>query len=799
MTSEPTTQLPAPLRIARFFMTRPWAGLLCIVLLLATAGLGLSQLQLRSDGAAIYPDDDPTVVRTRSDGERFGESEQIILLLTSRSEGPALASRQGLTYLKEVHRALTELAPKGARSLRSLADLPTPPESRGDSVFESYLSDIPEEPSELAALIDRIRRHPLADGLFLSSDGSAAAFYLPLDPSEPRDALANRLRTWIASQSEAGFDMRLTGPVIAETQLGDSVIRDLTWLAPAMLLAVVVLLIFSIATVGGVLVTLTELALVVACTLGAMGLAGVPVTLVTSILPVVLMATAVIDEIHLLERLQGYLSALPRRKVDAAAMREAVAASLKDIQSPLILTSLTTSIAFLSFLSASIAPVRHFGVFTALGILLAMASTFTLIPALILRLPPRWFIRTWQAPSLTASLPAAQDRLLARNHRWNFALGLIAVALLAPGLSRLSVQDSWIDNFSPESDLVTGERIFNDRFWGSYRFDLVLESSRPGFFLSPEGLAAAERIEAAALGAPHAGGAISYLTPFRILASGWGQEAALAGLPPADLEEMRQGIEELGTRINFRHYLDPEARRARLRIFVRDPDYQQGKDLERYLEQALPPLVQEAQLQFHFSGDLPTAVATVQAIVLSQLRSIGWTVVGVVLVLCLALRSLPRGLIVASPVLAAACIVLGAMGYLGLPLGIATSMFSALTIGVGVDFALHFWHRYWEERKAGRMHPLAFLTTLRSVGRAMRWNAAVLAFGFLVLTLSDLNPNRSLGFLLAAAMGASYCATLLLLPYLCRASGGGAAPLKRPQGAFAPALGDASRPGSSGR
>jgi len=89
-----------------------------------------------------------------------------------------------------------------------------------------------------------------------------------------------------------------------------------------------------------------------------------------------------------------------------------------------------------------------------------------------------------------------------------------------------------------------------------------------------------------------------------------------------------------------------------------------------------------------------------------------------------------------------------------------------------VDFALHYAYAYWRERRAGRDHDGAVLATLATAGRGVLWNALVLACGFLVLAFSALKPNASLGLLLAAAMVASYGATIVFLPELLRRWGG---------------------------
>jgi predicted RND superfamily exporter protein len=163
---------------------------------------------------------------------------------------------------------------------------------------------------------------------------------------------------------------------------------------------------------------------------------------------------------------------------------------------------------------------------------------------------------------------------------------------------------------------------------------------------------------------------------------------------------------------------------------------------------------------------LPVALEVVAAIVDNQLRSIAWALAGVALLLLVATRSVWKSVVGLVPVVVAILVLLGAMGMTGVPLGIATSMFAALTVGVGVDFALHFLHAHTRTEHSRQFGEGALVEALTTTGRAIRWNATVLGLGFLVLTLSSLAPNRSLGLLLGAAMISCYGATILLLPWL---------------------------------
>jgi len=773
-----------PIRaLARMSIRRP--GLVLLLLAVASAALvpGLLRLEVRTDGASIYPDGDPAVERTAEDRKTFLEPDQIILLATSRPGGPSLASPQGFAYLESLQHRFEKLPGIEPGHVRSIVTLIAPPESKITKLEINSFFDLWHQGGQsFPDLLARIRRLPVASGLFLSADGTAAAFYLPVAAGSRRaDALAEIQP--LTSASASPFDLRITGPVAAEIELGRAVIRDLGRLVPVMVLAVALLLALTLRTAGGVIVPLAQVLATLLWTLGLMGWCGIPVTLVTTVLPVLLMAMAMTDEIYLIERLQDHLAASGAALQGPglqgpARLRAALAASFDDLAAPLALISLSTAAGFFSFITASMPPLRHFGLFTGLGLLFGMLFTFTLAPALLAVLPARWVERKSverksverKSAAGGAPPPLAYERWTAERPRRAALAGLVLVAAAIPGLFRLAIEDSWIDNLDPRSPLVVAERIFNREFWGSYRYDIVISGAR-ALFDRPAGAAALEELHRFAKTAPHVGGAWSPLPPFEASAIGQGNPLPVSALPPREVQRARALTEVLRIRLDLGQILTFAGNAARVRLFVRNADYHRARELDRAVQDELDKLRRsppEPGLETHVSGDVPVALAVVGSIVGNQLRSIAGTALLIAAMLLAAFRGPRLALAVLAPVLAATLLVFAVMGYAGMPLGIATSMFAALTLGAGVDFAVQYTFAYLRERRAGRPHREAVLETLRTTGRGLRWNAVVLAFGIAVLTVSSIRPNASLGLLLAAALLISYAATLIFLPALLR-------------------------------
>jgi uncharacterized protein len=788
------------LGLARAALARPFLVLALIAVATAAVARGLFHLELRTDGAAIYPRDDPAVERTLADRQAFAEVDQIVLLVTSRPGGPRLDSAAGCRFLVWLQHALARVPGVELAGVRSAVTLIDPPESLQPLRIRTFFEEWTGGEAGLADVLARMRRLPVTGGLFLSAGGTAAAFYVPVGDRITRTELLADLQRFLATRAGAPFRLRLTGPVAAEVDLGEEVVRDLARLVPIMVAAVALLLALILRTVGGVLIPLAQVVATLVWTLGLMGSAGVPITLVTTVLPVLLMAMAMTDEIYLLERLQDHLAGLPpagaglapeaaaspweeavggERPAPGARQRVRLAAerAFADLVAPLVLISLATAAGFFSFLGAAMAPLRHLGLFTGAGLLLGMLFTFTLAPALMAALPASWLERRrgpGSGGSGGALLPF--ERWTVRRPR---AVALAAVGLLAvavPGLPRLRVEDSWIDNFDPRSPLVTAARRFDAEFWGSYRFDVVC-TGRAGTFWTPPAAALLEELQRWADRAPNVGGMVSVLPIFEAGARALGFRRPLSVLPARDLQQVGMLTEVLRLRLYLRDLLTLDAGRMRARLLVRHADYGKAQRLGEAFAAELPRLARAGPggpggpgvpIEVHASGEVPEALAVVAAIVGNQLRSIGWTAVLIAAMLLAALRSLRWTAVVMAPVLGATLLLFAGLGYAGVPLGIATSMFAALNLGAGVDFAVQYVYAYRRERRAGLDHAAAVTATLRTTGRGLRWNAIVLALGIAVLTLSSIKPNQSLGMLLALAILVSYASTLALLPELLR-------------------------------
>jgi hypothetical protein len=218
----------------------------------------------------------------------------------------------------------------------------------------------------------------------------------------------------------------------------------------------------------------------------------------------------------------------------------------------------------------------------------------------------------------------------------------------------------------------------------------------------------------------------------------------------------------------LRQAVDTNYARALLTVFMKDANY---ADTARLLEKLRA--YEREQLAPHgirlgFAGDVAVSQALIQGIVSTQVRSLGASLLGILLVTAWLGRSLRAGVYCVLPSALAVLVNFAVMGWAGIPLGVATSMFAGMTLGMGVDFAIHLLERFDLERRAGADLDTAIARTVGLVGPAVMVNALGIALGFGVLMLSQVPANARLGVLVVLGVTNCLIATLLALPVLLR-------------------------------
>lgn len=748
-------------RLVGISLDHPRLVLSVFVVCTLGCALGLPRLYLQTDGRSLFPPDHPALRFQKQADVTYATSDFLVIGISAR-QGGGVYTPAALNWLLGLTQRVETLPGVAAEEVRGLATVFSPIWSSGALYLEPPLGQRVRNAAEAA----EVRRIAAADPLFprilVSADGAGTAMYVPLREEADRRALFHRIEELAAAErrrlpaGERGdYDLHLLGPAAAESLLGEHVLKDLALLLPLSLLVVALIFWFWFRQLSIVVVGLEEAAAVVVMSLGCMGWMGKGISLVTVVMPVILATYCVADTVHVGQRFQLKCQAPGRTR------REALDETLDEILEPVVFTSGTTLAGFLAFAFSPIPPLRDFGLFCSLGLFFAVVVSVFVVPCTLLLSS---FGKQQSRPSVPWGLSSLLEKGMDVSARHPVAVLLLTVTvsgLIGLGAIRLRVQDSWVDNFSPASPLVHSDRWFNQRFVGSNVLNVVVDRGGAGAALEPEFLTSLAALQRRLATDPAVGGSLSLADQMgavgRTLEGGTRLPRSLA-----ESQEWALLLRMSGGSRNLDPYVDSAGGASNLWIFLNRADYRKTGQVMGIVQgfdwgAAGQPAVQ-------FTGDAYLGYLLVDMIANSQRSSLLASLLINLVVVWFMVRSIPASLLALLPVSLSILWNFGFMGWADLPLGIATSTFSAVALGIGVDYALHWLAKLRLSLDAGSSWSEAVQLTAGSTGGAILLNGLVLVFGFGLLFFSAVPPTKMLGLLMVVNTLCCQLTTLLVLP-----------------------------------
>ena len=415
--------------------------------------------------------------------------------------------------------------------------------------------------------------------------------------------------------------------------------------------------------------------------------------------------------------------------------------------------------------------------------------TFLLYPAALR--PLKTGSPSISSRDITAHITQAFAGVIERFGKLTLALYAILLVAAVIGITRLGVENRFIDYFKPSTEIYQGMVQIDKKLGGTTPLDIIINA--PQDFLDDQ--AAFEEEFGGALGS---GGlsADSYWFNSYELETVQAIHDYLDGLPETgkvlslattmDMMTQLNGGEPLSNfilsimykrlpadikSILIDPYMSDDGNQIRFSIRVIDSDQNLRRDA--LLKKVRTDLIEQFELepeQVHLSGLLVLYNNVLQSLFDSQIKTMGTVFIVIALMLAVLFRSIPLALIGVVPTLFAAASILGLMGWLGIPLDIMTITIAAITIGIGVDNTIHYTHRFVEEVTGdGPAHGdywAAMRNTHGSVGRAIYYTSITVTVGFSILALSNFVPITYFGLFTGLAMLLALIANLTLLPLL---------------------------------
>jgi len=757
---------------------------LLLIGLLAIVGTGLFVPSLTRDTTAdaFIDPASPALISQEEVEEIFGLADPIVVAVIDKDED-GVFDAETLSLVERLTEAIRRMPDIDPERVTSLATENQIVGVEDGLIVEGFFDrntehfqappGTEERAEEVRAAIEDF---PLYQGSLVARDGSATIIVAELldetTTTETYDAL---LEIVAKATIPDGVEIHIAGEGAVSGFLQTYIDRDAARLNPIAGIIITIVLLIAFMSVRSALLPNIIVLGTVSGSIGIMAAVGVDFYVITNGLIVNLIGIAVADSIHILSEFYSEQQADPK-----ADKRRIVARAMGRMWRPVTLTTVTTIAGFLALALASVMPpVRFFGIFGALGVFAAWVYSMTLLPSML----SLWPSKRLPFPFRVKKDGAAAESLSTRMMR-SFGAGVLAtpgwilgvsgllLVIGSYGASLVIADDARIENFKPSEPLYQADKAINSVMDGTYYLDVLVETDEPEGLYESANLRKMEALQEYLTTLPNVNGATSIVDYVKQLhrAVNEGQQSAYT-LPddPLLTAQLFFLYNASADPTDFEEEVETGFQRALIRANVSEGSYQNNKVLVPALNQYLETTFNGDGITGEATGRVNTDYYWINGIVRSNLLAVVLSFGAVLITAMLVFRSVVGGLIAASPVGLAVLVVYAVMGYAGIPLGVGTSMFSAIAIGLSIDFAIHGLDRIRElVREHGQIDDPALIELFPKTGRALLFNFIAVAGGFGVLTTSDVPPLVKFGSLVAVAVSTAFIASLTLMPALVK-------------------------------
>ncbi|MEX1081029.1 MAG: efflux RND transporter permease subunit [Halofilum sp. (in: g-proteobacteria)] len=793
-----------------------------VILLLLGAVHQSRHFELDASAESLMLEDDRDFETYREIRQQYGSDA--FLFVTFTPQGP-LFERSTLDTLDALRVDLA--AVEGVSSVMSMLDVPL---VQGPDVNFDTLQEGPPTLRDPDVSLEQAREEfltsPLYSDLLLNDAADTTAMLVNLAPNERHQELLQRqsdlrerraageldaagrqeLRT-VSSEVEAvaeeaqaqlerqvaeirglldqyrdGAEIHLGGVPMIAVDMIDFVRNDITTFGVGVALFIVLLLALAFRRLRWVLVPSMICATTVIAMIGWIGFMRWPVTVVSSNFISLVLIISLSLIVHLIVRYRELQS-----HGEITGQRELVQETVRTKFKASFFTALTTGISFASLMFANIQPVKDFGLMMVCSVIAGFVFTFILFPALLAPFKP---VRAWHPASDWAGAVNRGIAHVVHRHPGRTSVAfMVIVALGVIGASRLTVENRFIDYFHDDTEIYQGMVKIDRELGGTTPLDVVIEAPQDFIEDYEEQQAFDEEMGVATDSTPANGYWYNatmlermveiheYLESFeatgKVLSLGTAWQMVLQINDGEPLEPYELGIlynrvpQELRAQL-----LDPYMTEDgnEIRFGIRVIDSLPGLNRDELLREMRAGLSENFDViepeQVQLSGMLVLYNNVMQSLYESQVITLVIVSIAIMLMFGALYRSWRMALIGPIPTLVAASMVLGMMGWIGLPLDIMTMTIAAIVIGIGVDDTIHYVDRFQVEVAGGADYPAAAEIAHREIGRAMVYTTMIVTIGFSILTLSNFMPTIYFGLLTGLAMIFALVSNLALLPVL---------------------------------
>ncbi|HIJ78427.1 MAG: MMPL family transporter [Desulfobulbaceae bacterium] len=808
----------------RLILSHPMVTLFLTLVFVLAFAWQIPKFQLDASGDSLVLENDADLYYARNIAERYSTSDILVLTYTPHGD---LFAPETLADLKAMRDELRSM--EGIQSVTTMLDVPlllstdislsdledvdkVKTLEKFDVARETVLAELEENPfykgrmlspdrkttSVLIALpVDKTyrallkRRYELREKEYNNSltpqqagelDEVSREYRRYLTLLTQRESRVVEAVRVIADRHRGAADIYLGGVPMIVADMIAFIRNDLVVFGIGVGIFLIVTLTIIFRKLRWVFLPMLCCAMAVVTMMGCLGMVDWRVTVISSNFISLMIILTMSLTIHLIQRYLEVQAASPE-----ADQRTLVLETVRTIVLPCFYTTLTTMVAFTSLLVSEIRPVMDFGMMMTIGLIVSFVLAFILFPATVVLLK-----KGKPEPVEDRSNPFTMHfARFTEAHGRKILVGTLLIILISvAGISRLKVENKFIDYFRKSTEIYQGLSLIDTKLGGTTPLDLIIDFDKKAevtgevgddelfddpfaeeaagdgvsyWFADAYTMEQIERVHDYLLDLPEVGEVVSLATAGKI-ATRLNDNIPLDNYEltllqkhcPSDIKELLVAP-----------YVSEDITQARLTMrIVESNEHLERTALLGKIKDFLVGEMKFEKEQIHFTNMYVLYNNMLQSLFRSQILTIGVVFLGILVMFTILFRSFYLALIAVVPNVLPVVVVLGVLGWLGIPLDLMTITIASISIGIAVDDTIHYVHRFQREFPKDRNYLAAVKRCHCSIGRAMYYTSITITIGFSILVLSNFLPTIYFGLFTGFAMVVALLADLTLLPQL---------------------------------
>ncbi|VAW22333.1 hypothetical protein MNBD_BACTEROID01-2834 [hydrothermal vent metagenome] len=716
------------------------------------------------------PQNHPAFVYSDKAEEWFGIQDGIIIAIENKN---GVFNTETLDTLKQLTRRFQKMPEIEKDDVTSLYTADNIIGTEEGMDVKSFFKRVPRSEGKLNELKQNVENNEMVFGRLVSDDETVAIIIAEIGGDVFTQEFYDKILD-VAKASETGdIKIYVAGRPIVEGTMALLGPADMKKMVPIVILVIFAVLFITLRSFKGTLITLGVVFLSTIWAFGLMATVNIPIYAVSTMIPVMLIAIGVADGIHLYSHLHLYINKHPD-----TTKEEAIVDMLQQMWKPVVMTSITTAVGFISLLTSQVYPVKYFGIFTAFGVMMAMVFSLVFLPAGIMAFgipKPQKISKHKDMGGHSHSKLANNFATIVLKHKYVSIIGAALIIVLSViGMQKIWINSSFLEKFEKNSEIVLTDKFINDHFGGTSTLNLILDANGgKDVFKEPDVLKLVDKMQKDVDNQLQVvGNTFSLADYVNRMNKVMNADDEAYNTIPGSKDMIAQYLllyEMSGDPENLNKVVDYDYEKLNV-------TFQLKSDNSKAIKSALNIIktytgdFEKYGISLNYAGSGYKGLVFTDLILEGQIMSLILSLILIVVLLSMMFKSIKIGLIGSVPIIITALISFGIMGFLGIPLNTTTALLSSIAIGIGIDYAVHFIDQYRSNAAKSSNKLVAAQLTMAHSGRAISFNAIVVIAGFMVLLFSVFPPNRELGALVSLNMFTSFLGTLTIMLVLLNMS-----------------------------